>query len=87
MNGTPLDFLTAVYTNADLPLSVRLRAAIEAAPYIHPKLSATAYVPMGEGFAKRLERAIERSREGPKLIEHAASAVELRGGRLHPDNE
>ena len=70
MNGTPLDFLTAVYTNADLPLSVRLRAAIEAAPYVHPKLSATAFVPMGEQFAMRLEKAVERSRT--KLIEQQA---------------
>jgi hypothetical protein len=37
MNDTPLDFLKAVYCNADLPLSVRLRPAIEAAPYVHPK--------------------------------------------------
>ena len=39
---TPLDFLTAVYLNEQLPLSVRMRAAIEAAPYRHPKLTATA---------------------------------------------
>jgi len=39
---TPLDFLKAVYLNEGLPLSVRMKAAIEAAPYVHPKLSATA---------------------------------------------
>ena len=31
---TPLDFLKAVYLNEGLPLTVRMRAAIEAAPYI-----------------------------------------------------
>jgi len=69
MTGTPLDFLTAIYCNADLPLSVRLRAAIEAAPYVHPKLSATAIIPGGGDFAERLKRCIARSRE-LKLIEH-----------------
>jgi hypothetical protein len=39
---TPLDFLKAVYCNEGLPLHVRMKAAIEAAPYVHPKLSATA---------------------------------------------
>ena len=31
---TPLDFLKAVYLNEGLPLTVRMRAAIEAAPYM-----------------------------------------------------
>ena len=35
---TPLDFLKAVYLNEGLPLTVRMRAAIEGAPYMHPKL-------------------------------------------------
>jgi hypothetical protein len=49
--------------------SQRLRAAIEAAPYENPKLSAVA---MGyltnDAFAERLERAIDRS-DRAKLIE------------------
>jgi hypothetical protein len=57
---TPLDFLRAVYINESLPLSVRMKAAIEAAPYVHPKLSATA-VMSSEDFGDRLERAILRS--------------------------
>jgi hypothetical protein len=57
---TPLDFLKAVYLNEGLPLSVRMKAAIEAAPYVHPKLSATAVL-TSEDFGDRLERAILRS--------------------------
>jgi hypothetical protein len=60
---TPLDFLEAVYCNPNLPLATRLRAAIEASPYKHPKLSATAIATMdGKSFAETLERAIERSK-------------------------
>ena len=40
----PLAFLKAVYMNADLPLSVRMRAAIEVLPFTHPKLAVTAQV-------------------------------------------
>jgi hypothetical protein len=57
---TPLDFLKAVYLDPDLPLSVRMRAATEAAPYCHPKLSASALIDPLE-FAQRLDRAVERS--------------------------
>jgi hypothetical protein len=70
----PLEFLEAVYNNEDLPLTVRIRAAIEAAPYKHPKLSAAQIVHLGGSFAERLERAIERSKAPlplpAKTIEH-----------------
>jgi hypothetical protein len=33
---SPLEFLEAVYLNEQLPLTVRMRAAIEAAPYRRP---------------------------------------------------
>jgi hypothetical protein len=58
--ATPLEFLQAVYCNEGLPISVRMRAAIEAAPFIHPKLSVTAQI-NSEDFAQALERAIKRS--------------------------
>jgi hypothetical protein len=55
-----------------VPLPVRMRAAAEALPYENPKLSAIAVASLtGNGFAKRLDRAIMRS---TKLIE--AKAVE-----------
>jgi hypothetical protein len=65
---TSLDLLQAVYLNETLPLNVRLRAAIEAAPYEHPKLAVTAVVQDKHTFAAALDRAIERS-ERAKLIE------------------
>jgi hypothetical protein len=64
---TPLEFLQAVYMNAELPLSVRMRAAWMAAPYVHPKLSAVAIMP-AQGFAERLDAAIARS-AAAKLID------------------
>jgi hypothetical protein len=65
--ATPIDFLCAVYRDARQPMHRRLKAAIEAAPYVHPQLKAQAIVMAGGDFAARLERAIERS--NPKLIE------------------
>ena len=37
---SPLDVMLSIMRSADAPLSVRFKAAIEAAPYIHPKLAA-----------------------------------------------
>jgi hypothetical protein len=67
---TPLEFLEAVYLNNDLPLSVRMRAAVECAPYVHPKLTAIATTILnGKDFASMLERAVLRSR-APLVIDH-----------------
>src|SRR5262245_20070218 len=67
--STPLEFLQAVYCNEGLPISVRMRAAIEAAPFIHPKLSVSAQI-SSEDFADRLTRAVNRSSQVMKTINH-----------------
>jgi len=67
---TSLEFLQAVYLNETLPLpTTRLRAAIEAAPYEHPRMSAVAvgYLTAND-FAARLDRAVDASNRA-KLIE------------------
>ena len=66
---TSLQFLQAVYLNESLPLNLRLRAAIEAAPYEHPRMSAVAVGYLTNNtFAERLDRAIEASNRA-KVIE------------------
>ena len=55
----PLKFLTAVYMDAKLPLSVRMRAAIELLPFTHPKLAVTAMVTEND-IATLLDRRIKR---------------------------
>jgi hypothetical protein len=73
---TSLDFLQAVYLNETLPLNTRMRAAIEAAPYEHPKLTAIAVGHLtAQDFATRLDRALERS-DRAKLIELAPQVRE-----------
>ncbi len=55
----PLNFLKAVYMDAKLPLSVRMRAAIEILPFTHPKLAVTAMV-NEQDFATLLDRRLKR---------------------------
>jgi hypothetical protein len=50
LDGTnALEFLKAIYRSASVPLSERMRAAIEALPFESPKLSATAIL-QGDDF-------------------------------------
>jgi hypothetical protein len=70
-----LDLLRRVYRSTQQPMSLRMRAAIEALPFEVPKLGVTANVVVDGSFAERLERALERSQSqpmlnGPKTIEH-----------------
>src|SRR5215475_4729160 len=64
----PLTFLKAEYMNAELPLSVRMRAAIELLPFTHPKLAVTAMV-SEQDFATVLDRRLKRIEE-MKLLEN-----------------
>jgi hypothetical protein len=63
---TALGLPQAVYRDVTQPLSVRIRAAVEALPFESPKLSATAVLTAAD-FADRLEKAIARS--GVKMID------------------
>src|SRR6516165_9951475 len=66
---TSLQLLQAIYKDKKQPLNVRVRCAVEALQYEHPKLSATAIATMdGKTFAEALERAIERSRQPVPLL-------------------
>jgi hypothetical protein len=60
-DASPLDFLRRVYLDARQSLPVRLKAAIAAANYCHPRLAITAQVQEGGSIADRIERARKRS--------------------------
>ena len=79
---TPLEFLEAVYLEEEFPITIRLKAASEAAKYRHAQLRAIAISQMDQNsFAAALERAIERSKQPPSKAallpppEHPASEV------------
>ncbi|UGY27316.1 hypothetical protein HU675_0011455 [Bradyrhizobium septentrionale] len=58
--ASSLDFLRAVYADPNQPISRRIRCAVAALPFEHPKLAVTAVV-SGEGFAAKLEEARARA--------------------------
>jgi hypothetical protein len=68
-NTNSLEYLQRIYRDQTQPHAIRMRAAIEALPFEHPKLSAVGVGYFtGDDFASRLDRAIDRS-NGAKLIE------------------
>ena len=80
--SSSLDFLQAVYRDAAMPLHTRMRAAMAALPFEHPKLAVTAIVDDDGSFAARLERAIARSQQTrtiPEVIEAVASEPKVEG--------
>jgi hypothetical protein len=78
---TSLQLMQNVYRNRKLPLTVRVRCAVEAAPYENPRVSAVAVTSMSsQSFAEALDRAISRSK-GPLLLNSPPElpAEELKG--------
>jgi hypothetical protein len=61
-NASSLDFLQTVYRDPAQSMNRRMRAAIAALPFEHPKLAVTATLGPNSGFAAKLEAAIKRSR-------------------------
>ena len=59
--------LESVYQNPEIPLAVRMRAALAALPFESPKLAVTAQVSESD-FAALLDRRLKRIEE-MKLIE------------------
>jgi hypothetical protein len=59
-----LEFLQAVYSDPHQPMSRRMRAAIAALPFEHPKLAVQALAIVPNGFAARLEEARARVLKG-----------------------
>jgi hypothetical protein len=69
---TPLEFLQSIYCNEEVPLPVRMRAAIEAAPFVHPKLTVNAN--FNAGFASRLEAMMTSRGQQPVIDAKPTSA-------------
>lgn len=70
-NAKPLDVFEAIYSNPAFPVPMRLRAARDAAQYIHAKLAVTAVVPTPEDWIIRMDAAIAASN---KIIEARKTA-------------
>jgi hypothetical protein len=75
--ATSLEFLQAVYCNEDVPLSVRMRAAIACLPFETPKLAVTAQVSEAD-FATVLDRRIKRLQEMRLLEANGNKVVEAK---------
>jgi hypothetical protein len=68
-----LEFLQKVYSDPAQPINRRMRAAIAALPFEHPKLAVVGHTGINEGYANRLEQALKRS---GKLIEAQPIGIE-----------
>jgi hypothetical protein len=82
---TSLEFLQAIYRSPYEPVSRRMRAAIAALPFEHPKLAVVARIGAGIGLGDRLEEAMRRVQErgqaprqghGPPVIDGEIVPVE-----------
>jgi hypothetical protein len=69
-----LDFLRLVYSDPSQPINRRMRAAIAALPFEHPKLSVSANVDPTLALP-RLERALKIARGEPLVIDGRAERI------------
>ena len=76
--------LKAVYQNPEVPLSVRMRAAMACLPFETPKLAVTAQI-TEQDFATLLDRRLKRLEEmklieanGAKVIDASPQPVETK---------
>jgi hypothetical protein len=74
--ATAHELLKIIYQCPELPLPVRMRAAIASLPFETPKL-AVSYQASETDFAELLDRRIRRMEEA-KLIQHQPQTVEVR---------
>jgi len=78
-DATSLELLQAVYRNPSMALPVRIRWAMAALPFEHPKLQVVSQV-TENSFAEILERRIRRfaEMENAKVIEKPPPKVEVK---------
>jgi len=77
---TPLQFMLGVMRDDKLPVGTRLQAAGLAAPFVHPRLSASLHgaLPAGPGSEarQRLDAMLERLTAPAPLLELPAVAID-----------
>jgi hypothetical protein len=67
--GLAWGYLQSIYNDPMQSTAVSMRAAAIAIEYERPALKAQAIILGGSDFASRLERAVERSRQAPRIVE------------------
>ena len=69
--------LKAVYQNPEVPLSVRMRAAMACLPFETPKLAVTAQI-TEQDFATLLDRRLKRIEEMKSLEANGAKVIDAK---------
>jgi hypothetical protein len=87
--ATSLAFLQAIYRSTEQPMVRRMKAAMAALPFEHPRLAVTAVI-NDQGIAAQLQRAIQRSakvmlarQETAPIVDLAPTAQEVSTAAMH----